>query len=978
MTPLPSFIGRVVQMTGLPPETWPIASPAKAPADGTYYTVGYAAEHDPLRRRNEDCLYGMDRPGDMKFSRWRERGSLASAMREQRDRMSGPIMIPPRTLSDLRHLPAAHVLGQAVLVRLDTGGTAMVSVAEAAWVLLGEARAELLWITAQLIQRHLRGEESRAWLRWRVEMTWSERIAPQWIDRASRFSLIRKTINDLHPWMQHRAETRPDVSPKAELIEGTDAWVQAQEQLDLHLDQLRQHNEEVLACVREFHQTKVPIPNEEVDEQLRQLGANLGAIQQQNEEIEKLIGEIDRKRTWVIYWPDRFISNGALRMLEENRRRIRQHNDEIIRLIQGLRQQPAETDAARPDALTEPRSSMAASPSKQYKPMQSTLSVEAWEGVVYIFVSQVDGMRTEVGTLVEWLEVALGGDESGASMPRLATRISLKEENRGGGERQKTESRGCWRGKILSGNILAQPTSTTEVNPRFPTAPPPPERPAVPHPFSGVEDGLMLSAAALWSLFDNALERVPDCQCTFKMAAPPWEDVETMGAAASSPMAQGFLQCRGSNENWLLWHYQPDERPCRGERCDDNVRIALTSAEAGERLYTTTPCVLGWTAESRTAPTQLLWVKDRLAVSNDFKKRVLERYVMKELQALAQLSVPAVVTPQIGGAVTFAKRKYQVAHSIDHKSDLAMEMAAAAVVLLFDESRGIHITCDGADMIEVLCLQYLHSMGIASDLPRFCHTTALNRLRTWHHSGFRSLTGQLVTGDHLIREASSRISRFVEYTRQKTERKSGLLYWLLEDVLLDREARAVRAPNRQHNSWRTLAFTAPPLIFAVAELDARYIQADGCPVQWQGSEDRPKPHFSLFRSPTEAGGGVLASWREMKRWLAQASLSCQANLSPTPDRMLFGTGEKDWESTYQVVERGQASVNRLFESCKTCEQLQSRRCLHSGLGPTSLRKIRNWQPDLVVDLIHSDEDVVPSPCETCVQLQSQRCLHYIQ
>ena len=120
------------------------------------------------------------------------------------------------------------------------------------------------------------------------------------------------------------------------------------------------------------------------------------------------------------------------------------------------------------------------------------------------------------------------------------------------------------------------------------------------------------------------------------------------------------------------------------------------------------------------------------------------KYPVKEFQALAQLSVPVIVTPQIGGAITFSKQNYQVAHSIDHDSILAMETAAAAAVLIFDEKRRIHLLCNGADIIEILRLQYLRNGGLlGSSLPDFTHSTPLLRLQyggTGRGSGHANLS----------------------------------------------------------------------------------------------------------------------------------------------------------------------------------------------------------------------------------------------
>lgn len=70
---------------------------------------------------------------------------------------------------------------------------------------------------------------------------------------------------------------------------------------------------------------------------------------------------------------------------------------------------------------------------------------------------------------------------------------------------------GCWRRKIIEANVFKNPI--------------PAKRPWVPlhnlapHPFNRfTQDGLMLTASALWSLFDNSLYRLPHCTCSLGSA----------------------------------------------------------------------------------------------------------------------------------------------------------------------------------------------------------------------------------------------------------------------------------------------------------------------------------------------------------------------------------------------------------------------------------------------------------------------------
>ena len=85
----------------------------------------------------------------------------------------------------------------------------------------------------------------------------------------------------------------------------------------------------------------------------------------------------------------------------------------------------------------------------------------------------------------------------------------------------------------------------------------------------------------------------------------------------------------------------------------------------------------------------------RLSATAEFKQKTLVKYAMKEFQAQAQLSVPTVISLQISGAITFFKQNYVIANSIDHDSIIAMERAAASVILIYDENRRLHLILTG-------------------------------------------------------------------------------------------------------------------------------------------------------------------------------------------------------------------------------------------------------------------------------------------
>lgn len=131
--------------------------------------------------------------------------------------------------------------------------------------------------------------------------------------------------------------------------------------------------------------------------------------------------------------------------------------------------------------------------------------------------------------LIDWLEAQLGGTsfKASSSFPRC---INLGDENKSLARSEilalaanlKKQTSGCWRKKILSGNVLEMPKPEyVEGSSRLELG----EQGSFKN--TEMSDCLILTAAALWSLFDNSLERMPNCQCTFRAAS------------------KDFIQCRG-------------------------------------------------------------------------------------------------------------------------------------------------------------------------------------------------------------------------------------------------------------------------------------------------------------------------------------------------------------------------------------------------------------------------------------------------
>lgn len=585
---------------------------------------------------------------------------------------------------------------------------------------------------------------------------------------------------------------------------------------------------------------------------------------------------------------------------------IRRQNEEILRLLRTMSQgyyesgghmQSQEDETARSSTAADEKTP------KYYSARSFEIALRKKDGQWFLYTDH--NKVAAFAFLVDWLDVQLGRTRF-QRIPRAIQSVNRGDktespERSGDAARQnRSETSGCWRGKILSGNVLNMPTPEGKEiqNLEFRKQP----------PFHSPEtsDCLILTAAALWALFDNSLERMQNCQCTFRAAG------------------KDYIQCRSERDGWLLWHTFSDEAVCEGRYCDSNIRIALTAEEAGQRLYTTTPCALGWVAMGRSSPSSTIW--KTLSATTEFKRKTAVKYTVKEFQALAQLSAPAAVSPLIGGAITFVKRYYEIANSIDHESIIAMEQTAAAVVLIYDEKRGVHLTCDGADVIEMCCLQYLREMGCSTmDLPPFSHSSALLRLQTWYSSKFLSVRGTYVTGDHLVRQATKKISQLLE-TTQRAFKEGDLLYWLLEDVL-GIAGRAIKAPPCKHASWHKLAFAAPPLILVVGEVDGQFLALGGTPSIWGAPEKKSTPSFrqafglsSIFDKQS-AAGGIAGSQEIAKRWLVQAHAFTRVQLLPSGDEVIYGSKPTDAEGTYKVCEHDGTeaiAADSVFSNC-TCK-----------------------------------------------------------
>ncbi|KAF3313536.1 hypothetical protein TWF173_005830 [Orbilia oligospora] len=521
--------------------------------------------------------------------------------------------------------------------------------------------------------------------------------------------------------------------------------------------------------------------------------------------------------------------------------------------------------------------------------------------------------------LAEWLEFHLGGTIDSA--PILPHNVDLQMEKPIGRVSKSQAKRGCWRDKIISGNMFRLENPPLGANSRTQ------DLIKIQDKFRHFieNDCLLLTGAALWCLFDNALERLPNCQCTFKTN-------------------KDFLQCRSMQDGWFIWHTwsSTSEELCQGESCDKNIRIALSEKEGGHQFRSTSPCALGWFATDREKPDAIIW--DKLSPSPEFKKNVLVKYKVKEFQIQAQLSVPLAVAPQICGAVTFAKDSYVIANSIDSASAIAMELAAAAVLLIYDEKRGVHRTFDGADLIEMCCMQLLRDIGYdLSGLPYFSGLNAFLRLETWGHSNFVTFTKKLFTGDQLVRQATRRISEIIDANRTAARDNSTLLYWALEDILRTGSSQALKAPRCRDTSWHKLAFAAPPIILVVGELKPEIFEANCQHVNWHDMASISTRNsflkmlglrkvFERYILENSVRGGVFGSHRTLRRWFMQGQSFSEITLGPTVNKIVCDQSGRYTDIVYNVIPLGggkKADPNDSFLGCVDSQILNwEGRCLH--------------------------------------------------
>ena len=510
--------------------------------------------------------------------------------------------------------------------------------------------------------------------------------------------------------------------------------------------------------------------------------------------------------------------------------------------------------------------------------------------------------HSNITSLLDWLATALGDS---TAPDKYFDTISLASESRTYSLADSSYSQGCWRQKLRGGNILTANAIRSKSTPTKPTC--------LQEISADFPDSLILTSAALWSLFDNELEEIPGCRCTLR--AP----------------GETYLQCTGTWRKWYLWHFETQSTggkpPCSSDTCWSTGDLPWDEQQNRMAVSPAMPCILGWKVESRTRPNEPLWTS--LTLSGNFKQKEIGTFSLHEIQAQIQLIAPLSVSPQFGGAATFRKTHYRVAQSMDHDSHLASEAMAVATVLIYDESRQVHLLSEGSDIIELLCVNYLRNLGLSDQIDErevFTHKTSRERLNTWHDSNFQALTGRLITGDRMVRQATKVVSQLFEKIQEMPATSRPC--WPLENVLKGGLMTPYKRPSCKTASWEALMEKSRPLILAVGSIHHNLIDADG-PFQTTKSRARTNT-FRRFVSDAEPAG-LIADYPRMDLWLQRVALIQEFRLHRTNARFKLKTNMVRTEPIWEVRRKDETGLFHLplqGDTCRLCSSGLDTCCVH--------------------------------------------------
>ena len=471
---------------------------------------------------------------------------------------------------------------------------------------------------------------------------------------------------------------------------------------------------------------------------------------------------------------------------------------------------------------------------------------------------------------------------------------------------------GCWRKKIQGGVVLAcrrDAASNYSFQP----------------PVDANEDGLVLTAAALWALFDDKLTPMPNCTCTFRSEGGD------------------FLRCQGKVNDWYVWHLEIEEKEiCGGKRCKGN---GIVTSNGDLMLPRQSPCILGWPAAIRSSPS--IPIAKKVKLSARFVGNVCTSASFESAQVQAQVGWQG-MSGLVG--VTFKMKQYKVANSVKSGSTLASLLSELATVLIYCEERGIHLAMHGADVIETLCMQRLNDLlwsgsidrpessvvniynEEAHHLPRFVHSRAVERMATWRTSTFTTHSGFL-SGEELVEDASKRVLELMKATKSITKRP---LYWSLQDLLSGKECAGLKGPlNLDGIGWFRLWREYPFLIIAVGRIEDTLIStgSESVPLKWSPRKRSNSITNRLGRyihpPVVILSGGLVAENRLIRALLQQSSGVFPATLTKSelllpgkPDQPCFEIAEKKHDDV-------EAEMNVVCSNCHYVSLSRSpTECLH--------------------------------------------------
>ena len=453
----------------------------------------------------------------------------------------------------------------------------------------------------------------------------------------------------------------------------------------------------------------------------------------------------------------------------------------------------------------------------------------------------------------------------------IVTTPSLPDEREGG----------CWRIKIKSGVVLARQHRVAD--PPISMFPPAPVS-MFPH------DCLVLTVAALWKLFDNSLRPMPHCQCTLETEAGE------------------FLSCERKVDVWYIWHLSLDRNDvCGGKLCTEKVRIIMEKGKGmGFSLAPESPCILGWRAGIRE--TIYKPIAEDSAVSAEFRKHPKISLQPKTVSLTLQIGLSKVVNFGLNMGVSLDLKQYDVGSTIP----MDMETQSGSV-LVYCETRRVHLLMTGADVIELVCIQLLKNQNCKINSASFDRlNTATGRMVVWRTGIFpnQSEDDTYISGKELFRAASERVRDFF----QLKEDDRVPLYWPLQDIILGRSSNALQCPEHiTTSSWYQLATNFPILIVAVGQIsdDLFSVHYGKLPLRmvtrgkiWRRSKKEP------------ARGGLLAENDRISALLDQAEQVYRATLEEVEEGVSIGSVG---HQAYRILKVPSDRIIRTKVSCRDCE-----------------------------------------------------------